>query len=404
MKRFVLVLLVLVLSASGCLAEESTQNYDEFGSLYALAENYGFRLGACFSYDQLQDESYLNVMARHFNSITCTNETKAYSLLDQKASRRSKDGMPRMDFSNADRMISWAQKNGVGVRGHVLVWDAYMTGWFFHEGYADNKPIASQEVMRERLKSYIEQVITHFEEEFPGVIYCWDVVNEAIGDNPGEYDAGDPRHIRTVRSGQRNPFLDYVGDDYVEYAFLCASDTVKALGADIKLFYNDYNMFMNSKITPACKLIDSINHYALDENGEYRTLIDGIGMQGYIGGYGVQEGCLVDSHLDMIKNEILSYAAMGLEVQITEMAVRNFDLAQADKHAQFYANLFKVFMSLKGENGNPLKAVSIWGLTDTNAPKGNYVYNLNSPYGGLFDLKLNEKDAFAKVYEALKQQ
>ena len=63
----------------------------------------------------------------------------------------------------------------------------------------------------------------------------------------------------------------------------------------------------------------------------------------------------------------------------------------------------QLFMSLKGENGNPLKAVSIWGLTDTNAPKGNYVYNLNSPYGGLYDLKLNPKDAFQKVYDTLKQ-
>ncbi len=405
MKRFVLVLLVLVLSASGCLAEESTQNYDEFGSLYALAENYGFRLGACFSYDQLQDESYLNVMARHFNSITCTNETKAYSLLDQKASRRSKDGMPRMDFSNADRMISWAQKNGVGVRGHVLVWDAYMTGWFFHEGYADNKPIASQEVMRERLKSYIEQVITHFEEEFPGVIYCWDVVNEAIGDNPGEYDAGDPRHIRTVRSGQRNPFLDYVGDDYVEYAFLCASDTVKALGADIKLFYNDYNMFMNSKITPACKLIDSINHYALDENGEYRTLIDGIGMQGYIGGYGEQAGCLNDADIGRIEKAIRTYAARVDEVQITEMAVRNYDLDKAKEHAAFYGKLFEMFKSINTQESAPLTAVCIWGINDI--PVMNqwnyYSWKLNSPYGGLLTEKNRIKTSFESVYAALQK-
>ena len=111
----------------------------------------------------------------------------------------------------------------------------------------------------------------------------------------------------------------------------------------------------------------------------------------------------MESHLDMIKKEILNYAAMGCEVQITEMAVRNFDLAYADKHAEFYAKLFQVFMDLNGEDGNPLKAVSIWGLTDTNAPKGNYVYNLNSPYGGLVDLKLEYKDAFYRVYEALKQ-
>lgn len=55
---------------------------------------------------------------------------KAYSLLDQSKSRASSDGMPRMNFSAADKMVAWAQENGLGVRGHVLVWDAYMTPWF----------------------------------------------------------------------------------------------------------------------------------------------------------------------------------------------------------------------------------------------------------------------------------
>ena len=111
----------------------------------------------------------------------------------------------------------------------------------------------------------------------------------------------------------------------------------------------------------------------------------------------------MDSHIDMIRDAILGYHDAGLKVQITEMAVRNFDLSKADKHAAFYAKLFRMFMDLNGEEGNPLKAVSIWGLTDTTAPKGNYVYNLNSPYGGLFTVKLNPKDAFEKVYETLRQ-
>jgi endo-1,4-beta-xylanase len=105
----------------------------------------------------------------------------------------------------------------------------------------------------------------------------------------------------------------------------------------------------------------------------------------------------------MLRTEILNYAAMGLEVQITEMAVRNFDLSQAERHAEYYAGLFRMFMGLCQDGVNPLKAVSIWGLTDTNAPKGNYVYNLNSPYGGLLDLKLGYKDSFRRVQETLKQ-
>ena len=403
MKKVFALLFALLLVLSVCGAEESPMAYDEFDSLCALAEPYGFRLGACLSYNQMGERLYLNTLARHFNSVTCTNETKAYSLLDQAASRRSEDGMPRMNFSNADRMIAWAQQKGIGVRGHVLVWDAYMTSWFFHEDYLDSKPLASQEVMRERLKSYIEQVITHFETEYPGVIYCWDVVNEAIGDNAGEYTAGDPKHIRTVRSGASNMFLECVGEDYVEYSFLCAKDTVEELGADIKLFYNDYNMFMDSKIAPACELIKSINSYATDENGEYRTLIDGIGMQGYIGGYGVQTGCLNLGDIDRIENAILTYASYGVEVQITEMAVRNYDLEKTAEHAEFYGKLFEMFMRINTEESAPLTAVCIWGMEDIPVLNNwnQYSWKLNSPYGGLLTEKHKIKTSFVAVYDTL---
>ena len=371
--------------------------------LYVLAAPFGFKLGAPLSYDQTRNQQYLNLVKENFNSITATNEMKAYSLLNLQATLARDDGMPGMNYAAADKMVKWAQENGIGVRGHVLVWDAYMTDWFFREDYDANKPYADQETVKARTESYITQVVTHFEEKFPGVVYCWDVVNEAVGDNQDEYTAGDPRQLRTLRSGGPNLFKERMGDDYVALSFLYAKNAVEALGADIKLYYNDYNAYFEEKAQAIRALIDTVNSYARDENGNSRKLCDGVGMQGYIGGYGVQEGCLVDSHVDMIRKEILNYAAMGLEVQITEMAVRNFDLTQADKHAEFYAKLFQMFKDLNGENGNPLKAVSIWGLTDTNAPKGNYVYNLNSPYGGLYDLKLNPKDAFQKVYDTLKQ-
>ena len=374
---------------------------DTYQGLYTLTMPYGFKLGAPLSAGQLWDSSYLKVVQQHFNSITTTNEMKAYSLLDERATKARKDGMPAMNYAMADNMVRWAQSHNIGVRGHVLVWDAYMTEWFFHEGFDMKKPFADPETIRARTEYYITEVVTHFETAFPGVVYCWDVVNEAVGDSAGEYAPGDPRHLRTMRSGTANLFQRYMGDDYVSLAFLYARNAVEALGADVALYYNDYNAYFPDKAAAIRALINEVNTFATNEDGSPRKLCDGIGMQGYIGGYGVQDGCLVPSHINMIKQEILNYSAMGLEVQITEMAVRNFDLKAAEQHADFYANLFKMFMGLYDGQDNPLKAVSIWGLTDTNAPKGNYVYNLNSPYGGLLDLKYQYKDAFKKVYEAL---
>ena len=195
-----------------------------------------------------------------------------------------------------------------------------------------------------------------------------------------------------------------MGNQYVELAFLYARNAADALEADIKLYYNDYNAYFADKATAIQNLVRSVNSFAKDENGNPRKLVDGVGMQGYIGGYGTQSGCLSDSHIPMIQKAILGYAALGMDVQITEMAVRNFEPDQSEKHAAFYAKLFEMFCALNTENGNPLNSVSIWGLTDApNEPKGSYNYNLNSPFGGLFDEKLNEKNAFHLVCETLEQ-
>ena len=404
MKRFMILTAAFVLGIMPaiCQAEPAGTVSDDYEPLYTFAEPYGFRLGGAFGIWDMNNAVFMDFLDDHFNSLTCTNETKAYSLLDQNASRRSEDGMPRMNYTNADRMIAWCQAHGKHVRGHVLVWDAYMTQWFFHEGYDEKKPLADRETMRARLKSYIEQVVTHFEEKFPGVIYCWDVVNEAIGDNAGEWSSADARHLRTMRSGTPNVFLDRVGDDYVEYSFLCARDTVESLGSDIHLFYNDYNLFFSEKRTAALALLESINIYAKDEKGGYRKLADGIGMQGYLGGYGTQEGCLTENLITDLKQSIALYSAEGYEVQITEMAVRNFDETQSEKHAEFYGRLFSEIFMPASSNGQNLSAVCIWGLVDAPTGRKDYVYNLNSPYGCFLTTDYQIKTCFDRVYHVLK--
>lgn len=398
MKKLLSLVFALILGLSWAIAEE-TRGALDYQPLKELTAKYGFTIGAPMSAGQLGDFNYRKLLIHHFDTITATNEMKAYSLLDQRASQQSEDGMPRMNYATADKMVKFASDFGLKVRGHVLVWDAYMTPWFFHVGYDTRNPIADQETLKLRMKSYIEQVVTHFETQFPGVVYCWDVVNEAVGDNRGEYVPEDPRHVRTVRSGAANPFYFYVGSDYVELAFLYARDVVEALGADIKLFYNDYNALYDGKREAIKALVTSINSYAVDENGNPRKLIDGVGMQGYIGGYGHQEGCMADSDVALVRKSIQEYAALGVEVQLTEMSLRNYDKDKQSEHAAFYAKMFEVFCQANEGEGNPLTSVTPWGLVDcSNLPSSHYSWKLNSPYCGLFDLRLNVKESFKAIY------
>ena len=369
----------------------------KYSSLAKLAEKHGFKLGTVINYTQTGDTNYKNLVKYHFNSLTAGNEFKAYSLLDQQQSQKSKDGMPVMNYEKADKIISFAKDNGIQMRGHVLVWHAYMSDWFFREGYDASKKYVSKAVMQKRLKYYINEVITHFEKKYPGVVYCWDVVNEAVSDsNSGD----DKRNLR-----KDNQFYKILGSDYVEQAFLYAKDTVEELGADIKLYYNDYNSFYASKRQAIVNLAESINQYAKDADGNYRKLCDGIGMQGYIGGYGTQNGCMNEANITDIRTSIEKYASLGLEVQLTEMAVRNYvNTAQMrNKHAEFYKKLFQMFVGVNAGENKPLKAVSIWGwIDDPTLTQGSYGYSMNGPYCGLFTELYAVKDSFRNVYDVLK--
>ena len=201
-----------------------------------------------------------------------------------------------------------------------------------------------------------------------------------------------------------NVFYDTIGSDYVEYAFLYARNTVEALGADIRLFYNDYNTFYAEKRDAIIALTRSINSFAADADGNPRKLCDGVGMQGYIGGYGTQAGCMNVNDLALISTAIKTYAAEGLEVQLTEMAVRNFDAAKVEEHADFYVRLFKVLCAVNRGGTQPLTGVSVWGMFDfPNDQPTSYTYKMNGTHSGLLNEMGIPKDVFWQIEEMLKE-
>ncbi len=370
------------------------------------AANYDFTMGTVMNYSQLNNKYYVPMVEKEFESITAGNEMKAYSMLDQAASQKNPDGMPVMNYSQADAIVGFAQERGIGVRGHVLVWDAYMSDWFFREGYTNDGAYVDKETLKVRLSYYIDEVMTHFETEFPGVVYCWDVVNEAVGDG-GDYRSDDPRHVRVTRNGEENMFNTIIGEDYVEFSFSCAKKTVEKLQAQnpevsIDLFYNDYNTFYDDKRNAVIELVKSINSYEKNADGTYKQLCDGIGMQSYIGGYGQQAGCMNSQDITRIEKAVKMFHDLGVKVHVTEMAVRNYDVNQAEKHAQFYGKLFAMYKRLNAEE-QLISNVSIWGICDNPMmSKNDYSYSMNGPYCGLFNIACVRKDAYYEALKALK--
>ncbi len=380
---------------------------EKTGELVNAMEPHGFSFGIVMNSNSLYDSAYKELLGAECTSVSFGNEMKAYSLLNQGASQRSEDGMPVMNYSTADRMVQLAKEQGVKIRGHVLVWDAYMSEWFFREGYRNDGALVDRETMLKRLESYIDQVVTHFEEKYPGTVYCWDVVNEAVGDGSNEYVYSDKRHVRTKRNGSDNLFYKVIGDDYVELSFLYAKNTVEKLKVknpevEIALFYNDYSTFYDAKRDAICELVKSINSYAKDADGNYRKLCDGIGMQSYIGGYGQQSGCMNQSDITRIKNAVKKFHGLDVDVHVTEMAIRNYDKSQADKHAKFCGDLFRAYAELNAEE-TMISNITIWGYCDNpSMSTSDYSYKQNGPYCGLFDENYEKKDAYYEAVNALK--
>ncbi|MBQ8798697.1 MAG: endo-1,4-beta-xylanase [Lachnospiraceae bacterium] len=391
----------------GGAGTEEPVEVSKTGALVNAAEKHNFSFGIVMNSRDLTNDKYKTLLGEECTSVSFGNEMKAYSLLNQTASKRSKDGMPVMNYNTADRMVQLAVQQGVKIRGHVLVWDAHMSDWFFREGYDSKGAYVDRETMLKRLEYYIDQVITHFEEKYPGTVYCWDVVNEAVGDGTGEYVYADKRHVRTKRNGEDNPFYTIIGDDYVELSFLYAKNTVEKLQAknpdvEIALFYNDYSTFYDKKRDAICELVTSINSYAKDASGNYRKLCDGIGMQSYVGGYGTQNGCMNDSDITRIKTAVKKFHSLGVDVHVTELAVRNYDPAKADRHAEFYGDLFRAYAELNAEE-LMISNITVWGYNDRpSLPKTDYGYKQNGPYCGLFDENYEKKSSYHAVVEALK--
>jgi endo-1,4-beta-xylanase len=331
------------------------------------------------------------IIKYHFNSVTYSNLMKPSYLLDQQGSIKNfaegKDE-PAVKFDTVKEGLEFCKANNIQMRGHVLVWHNQVPDWFFRVGYQNNGDYVDKDTMLARLESYIKQVLTYTQTEYPGVIYCWDVVNEAVENSTGAYETESGFQIRSYYDGSKeNLWYKVIGVDYVEKSFEYAR---KYADPEVKLFYNDYNTFQPTKTILIYNLVSS-----LKEKG----LIDGIGMQGYMDlTYpGIAGG------QDSFMTALSKFAELGLEIQLTELTIRSDDKSpeSMEKQAKRYESLFQILKGMDtagGRNAN-ITAVTVFGLMDE------YLFYTNDKtYARLFDGKLQPKPAFYSILGVAEKQ
>ncbi len=277
---------------------------------------------------------YEDVVTANFNSMTCENEMKPDALLDRAANAADPEKYytePKVNFASAKAAADFAVKHGMKLRLHTLVWHSQTPAWLFTEDYTDGGALVSREVMLSRMESYIKTVLGYFEENYPGLVYAVDVVNEAFDVGDGDADG-----IRM----KNNKWYDTVGPDYVYQAFLFAR---RYAGEGMRLFYNDYACMWKPDLI--------LKHLSrIKDEG----LIDGIGMQSHLA---------VGDPLPQFISTAQKFCQAGYEVQLTELDVGVKSEADFEAQGKFYGELIKGILRLR-ESGCDITSVTVWGLSD----------------------------------------
>jgi len=287
-----------------------------------------------------------DALKKHFDIVTAENAMKPLYL-------QREQGV--FTFDEADDMVNAALNADLRVHGHTLAWHQQSPEWINREGISREEAI-------ENLITHAKTVADHFR----GRVVSWDVLNEAIIDNPA-----NPQDWRAAL--RRVPWYNAIGEEYIAIVFRAAREA----DPEALLYYNDYNMDNPNKALAVYSMVKELNEQNPDVLG--RPLIDGVGMQGHY---------RVGVKLENVAASLQRFASLGVQVSITELDVQagaNYRLTgeQAIQQGAVYARLFALFR----EHAKVLGRVTIWGLDDGTSWRA-----MTSPT--LFDRDLQEKPAF----------
>ena len=347
----------------------------EAPSLYQAYQEY-FPIGAAVTPRQLADPTVSALICRHFDSITAENAMKPENVLNRSATLALGDPIrTAQDFTRVDQMLSFARQNQIRVRFHTLVWHNQTPRWFFAENWSadPDAPLVAPETLLARQEAYIRDVMTHVNAFFPGVVYAWDVVNEAL-----EPEHGAPGGYRT-----KSLWYQVLKEAFVPAAFRAAR---RYLLPGQKLYYNDFSTFDPVKREALLSLLGKLR-----EEG----LVDGLGMQAHLQ--------YDTANIVLCEEAARAYGKLGLALQVTEMDVHcpGRDEGRQAALARVYGDYFRMLLRLSGD-GIPVESATFWGVTDADSWLTGFRKEGSWPL--LFTGDRDVKPAFRAVLDAPKER
>ena len=66
-----------------------------------------------------------------------------------------------MNFDRIDKILQTAYDNGLGLRGHTLLWHSQTPAWFFGIDYDADEDAVDEDTMDARIDFYVSTVMDH---------------------------------------------------------------------------------------------------------------------------------------------------------------------------------------------------------------------------------------------------
>ncbi|WP_223192809.1 endo-1,4-beta-xylanase [Paenibacillus sedimenti] len=343
--------------------------------LHSVLDPY-FPIGAAIDPVDVLNASDIHsaLIKKHFKSLTAGNFMKPDALQPVEGN---------FVWTNADKLVQFAEANDMLVRGHTLLWHNQIPAWFFTDPADSGKP-ATREQLLARLETHIKTVVSRYK----GRIQHWDVVNEVLNEDGG---------LRGADTGSKWKGIigDVDGDgydsDYIELAFKYAHEA----DPDAKLVINDYNLeSSNAKLNGMAALVKRLLAKGLP--------VHSVGFQMHISN--------TAPSIEQMRSAMEKIAALGVKIQSTELDISIYsNSTESEKpvtddilleQAKRYRELFEMYK--QGAQKGYLESVTIWGMADDGTWLDNFPVKGRKDAPLLFDRQLQAKPAYWGIVDPSK--
>jgi endo-1,4-beta-xylanase len=341
------------LDAIECAPAESEE------TLWQTALGRGIVYGSSAATWQLRDAAYRRLFARESVMLFTEDDLLWWRL-------RPRPGA-ELDFSYGDRIVDFAEEEGMLVLGAHLVWD---------QGFGEGWDLAALfDVERPVLFETIDRVASRYR----GRVAAWIVVNEAID------EFGLRRDV---------PWYRTVGQDYIAESFRAAAEA----DPDAMLLLNDFGYETDTPFVTASDR-RRVTLELLDALLEDDAPVHALGVQAHLHAGAFAGGFDADSYREFL-GEV---ADRGLKILITELDVLD-DGLPADPAARdtAVADAYRAYLEAALDE-EAVGAVVTFGLSDRytwleeDFPRDDGV--ARRPL--LYDERLRPKPAYEAVRSAL---